>query len=133
VITLLCQGNPLNESGLVLRTTLTLRLLTGYKVYSGLGFSLTFLTGTEKQSYQFFYLFIEVPLTQHYHHSAHTILFFNLWYAFFFKSNWAILYPMIVKNVSNTCSAKTYYINRLTHKICERVTTSNPTAQLTDK
>jgi hypothetical protein len=40
--------------------------------------------------------------------------------------------PMLVKTVSNTCSAKTYYINGLTHKNCKRVTTSNHTAQLTD-
>jgi hypothetical protein len=40
---------------------------------------------------------------------------------------------MLVTNVSNTCSAKTYCINRLTHKNCKRVTTSNPTAQLTNE
>jgi hypothetical protein len=41
--------------------------------------------------------------------------------------------PMFVKKVSNTCSAITYYINRLTQKNCKGVTTSNPTAQLTDQ
>jgi hypothetical protein len=51
-------------------------LLIGYKMYLGSEFSWTFLAGTEKQSYQFFYLFILVPLTQHNHHSAH-ILFFT--------------------------------------------------------
>jgi hypothetical protein len=38
-----------------------------------------------------FYFFIEVPLTQHNHHSAHIL--FYVWYVFFFKSNWTILYP----------------------------------------
>jgi hypothetical protein len=66
----------LRDPGVDTRIILTLRLLTGYKMYPGLEFSRTFLAGTEKQSYQFFYLFIAVPLTQHNHHSAH-ILFFT--------------------------------------------------------
>jgi hypothetical protein len=45
-------------------------------MYPGLEFSWTFLAGTEKQSYQFFYLFTEVPLKQRNHHSAQ-ILFFT--------------------------------------------------------
>jgi hypothetical protein len=40
--------------------------------------------------------------------------------------------PTLVTNVSNTWSAKTYYINRLTRKNYNRVTTNNITAQLTD-
>jgi hypothetical protein len=108
---------------------LTLRLRTGYKMYIGLEFSWTFLAGTEKQSYHFFYLFVLVPLTRHYQHSARILLFTCM---FFFQIQLDQFVPMLVKNVSNTCSAKTYYINRLTHKNCKRVTTSNPTVQLTD-
>jgi hypothetical protein len=52
---------------------------------------------------------------------------------FFFHIQLDHFVPMIVKNVSNTCFAKTYYINRLTHKNCKRVTTNNPTAQLTNE
>jgi hypothetical protein len=114
---------------IILACCLPLHLLTGYKMYPGLEFSWTFLAGTEKQSYQFFYLFVEVPLTQHNRHSAH-ILFFTC--ALFFQIQLNHFVPVLVKNVSNTYSAKTYYINRLTHKNCKRVTTSNPTAHLTD-
>jgi hypothetical protein len=39
---------------------------------------------------------------------------------------------MLVKDVSNTCSAKTYYINRLTHNNCKTVTMGNRTAELSD-
>jgi hypothetical protein len=107
----------------------TLRLLTGYKMYPGLEFSWTFLAGTEKQSYQFFYLFIEVPLTQHNHHSAH-ILFFTC--GMFLSNQTGPFCTHVSKKVPNTCFAKTYYINRLTRTNCKRVTTSNPTAQLTN-
>jgi hypothetical protein len=57
--------------------TLTLRLLTGYKMYPGLESSWTITAGTEKLSYQFFYLFILVPLSQRTgnRHSAHILLF----------------------------------------------------------
>jgi hypothetical protein len=44
-------------------------------MYPGLEFSWTILTRTEKHSYQIFYFFIEVPLTQNIHHSAHILLF----------------------------------------------------------
>jgi hypothetical protein len=44
---------------------LAIRLLTGYKMYPGLEFSWIFLAGTEKQSYRYFRLFVEVLLTQH--------------------------------------------------------------------
>jgi hypothetical protein len=104
---------------------LTLRLLAGYKTYSGLEFSGTFLAGTGKQSYQFFYLFIEVPLTQHNHHSAH-ILFFRA--VCFFQIQLDHFVPMLVKNFSEKCAAKIYYINRLTHTSCNMITNNNPTA-----
>ena len=55
--------------------SLTLHLLIRYKMYPGVEFCWTLLTGTEEQSYQFFYLFIEVPLTENNHHSAHILLF----------------------------------------------------------
>jgi hypothetical protein len=112
------------------RIYLTLCLLTGYKMYPGLEFSWTFLAGTEKQCYQFLCLFIAVPLTQHNHHLAH-LLFFTC--GMFSQTQLDHFVPMLVKNVSNTCSARTYYINHLTHKNCKRVTTSNPTTQLTDE
>jgi hypothetical protein len=100
-------------------------------MYQGLGICWPFLSGTEKQSYQFFYLFVVVPLTQHHHHSAYIFL---LCVICFFQIQLYHFVPMLVTNVSNTRSAKTYYINRLTHtrKNCKRVTTINPIAQLTD-
>jgi hypothetical protein len=55
---------------------------------------------------------------------------FYVWYVSFFQIQLDHFVPMLVKNVSNTCSAITYYINRLTH--CKKVTTSNPAAQLTE-
>jgi hypothetical protein len=100
------------------------------KVYPGRQFSSTILTGIEQQCYQFFYLFILVPLTQHNHHSAH-ILFLHV-VCFFFQIQLDQTVPMLEENASNTCSAKTYYINRLTHKNCKSVNTSNPTVQPTD-
>jgi hypothetical protein len=69
------QINSLWAFRFATRTDLTLRLLTGYKMYVGTEFSWTFLAGTEKQSYQFFCLFTVVPLTQHNHHSAHILVF----------------------------------------------------------
>jgi hypothetical protein len=111
--------------------SLTLRLWTGYKMYPGLEFCWTFLTGAEKQSYQFFCLFTEVLLTQPNHHSAHIHCFFTCGLLFFLiQLDHFVL--MLVKNVSNTRSAITYYVNSLTHKNWKRVTTTNPTAQLTD-
>jgi hypothetical protein len=98
-------------------------------MYLGMEFSGTFLAGEEEQSYQFFYLFTEVSLTQKKNHLAH-ILFFK--YGTFFQIQMDHFLPMFVKNISNTCSANTYYINHLTHKNCKSVTTSSPTAQLTD-
>jgi hypothetical protein len=50
----------------------------------------------------------------------------------FFHIQMDQIVPVLVKNASNTCSAETYYINLVTHKKCKRVTTTNPTAQLTD-
>ena len=44
-------------------------------MYPGVKFSSTILAGTVQQSYQFFCLFIEVPLTQNNHNSAHILLF----------------------------------------------------------
>jgi len=41
--------------------------------------------------------------------------------------------PMLVKNISNRCSAKTYYINCLTHKNRKSITTSCSTGQPTNK
>jgi hypothetical protein len=49
-------------------------------------------------------------MTQHNHHSVH-ILFFTC--CMFFQIQLDQIVPMLVKNVSNTCSAKTYYINHL--------------------
>jgi len=41
--------------------------------------------------------------------------------------------PMLVKNISNRCYVKMYYINCLTHKNCRSITTSCSTGQLTNK
>jgi hypothetical protein len=59
---------------------LTLHSLIGYKMYPGLEFSWTFLAGTKKQCYQFVYLFIPVPLTQHNHQSSYIV--FYVWCSF---------------------------------------------------
>jgi len=39
---------------------------------------------------------------------------------------------MLLKKVSNTCSAKTYCINHLTHTNCRSVDTGSYTGLLTD-
>ena len=54
---------------------LTLSLMTGYKMYAGLVFYSTVLGGIRQQSYQFFYLFIEVPLTNSYHYAVSRVFF----------------------------------------------------------
>jgi hypothetical protein len=50
----------------------------------------------------------------------------------FFQIQLDQIVHMLVKNVSNTCSAKTYYINRLTLKNRKSVATSSRAAELTD-
>ena len=65
-----------------------------YKMYPGLTFS---------------YLFFEVPLTQNYHYMM-CMLFLV---CCFFQIQLDHFVATLVKNVSNTCFAKTYYINRL--------------------
>jgi len=67
-------GSPYMDKG-NLRTFLTLSLMTGYKMYPGLVFSSTVLGGTEQQSYSFFYLFSDVPLTNNYHYAASRLFF----------------------------------------------------------
>jgi hypothetical protein len=52
-------------------------------MYSGVESSPTILAGIEQHSYQIFYMFTEVPLTQNNHHPVH-ILFFT--YGMFFSN-----------------------------------------------
>jgi hypothetical protein len=100
------------------RIILNLLLWTGYKMYPGT----QFLAGFEKQSYNFFYLII---LVRHNIIIWHTYCFTCM----FFQIQLDHIVPVLVKNVSNTCSAKTYYINNTTHMNCKSVAMSNPTAQ----
>ena len=51
----------------------------------------------------------------------------------FFQIQMDHFIPMLVKNISNRSSAKTCYINCLTHKKCISITTSCSTGQLTNK
>ena len=73
-----------------LYSLLSLRLLTGYKMYPGVEFSCTSLAGIVCQSYQFFYFFIEVPLRQN-NHTAHILLYT---YGRFFKAQLDHFVPM---------------------------------------
>jgi hypothetical protein len=50
----------------------------------------------------------------------------------FFQIQMYQIVPLLVKHVSNTSSAKTYHIDRLTHKNC-KCHHSNSIAQLTDR
>jgi hypothetical protein len=51
-------------------------------------------------------------------------MFFQIWLDHFVS--------MLVKNVSNMCSTKTYYVNHLTYKKCTSIDTSSTKGQLTD-
>lgn len=82
--------------------SLTLSLLTGYKVCPGLVFSFYISRWYRIVVLPRFYLFCKFPLTQNYHNAVIIFLCSTLW---ILKSIWAIMYSCY-KKVSKTCFAK---------------------------
>ena len=98
-------------------------LQSGYKIYLGVVFAWTILGGVEYQYYQFFYLFLEVPLIHNNHYSKN--IFFFICYVFSYSSG------PICTHVSKKC-LKYVFCQNLLHILKHfRIARVSPISPLT--